>query len=75
MTTQTMAAGRIAAAGGQPSALRSLLSKIAAIWAERRRIAQTVDELQSLSDHELNDIGIARADIDRVARGLVRIER
>lgn len=33
------------------------------------RYRATVRELASLSDHELNDIGLARRDIETVARG------
>lgn len=38
--------------------------------AKQRRAAyrQTVKELSSLQDRELNDIGISRADIHRLAR-------
>lgn len=76
MSTQTMAVGRIAAASSErPGGLRGLLERLAAAWNERRRIARTIAELEALSDHELADIGLARADIERVARGLVRIDR
>jgi uncharacterized protein YjiS (DUF1127 family) len=33
-----------------------------------RRYRETVRELQSLSTHELNDLGIRRGDIGRLAR-------
>ncbi len=33
-----------------------------------KRFRQTYDELNSLSNRELNDLGIARADIARYAR-------
>jgi len=33
-----------------------------------KRFRQTYDELSSLSNRELNDLGIARADIARYAR-------
>ncbi|TYC50337.1 DUF1127 domain-containing protein [Rhodobacterales bacterium] len=33
-----------------------------------KRFRQTYDELSSLSNRELNDLGIARADISRYAR-------
>jgi uncharacterized protein YjiS (DUF1127 family) len=58
----------------RPGALRALFTRLAAWWDERRRIARTIDELEQLSDHELADIGITRADIVRVARGSVRRE-
>ena len=43
-------------------------SRLVAYWAERRRMARTVDQLQGLSDRMLADIGLARCDIARVAR-------
>lgn len=70
-------------AGGaatRPSAERSgaltrLIARLVAWWDERRRIARTVAELDQLSDAELNDIGISRADILDVARGVGRHAR
>ena len=38
-------------------------------WQNYRRIR---DELESLSTRELNDIGVARGDIDFIARNSVR---
>jgi uncharacterized protein YjiS (DUF1127 family) len=37
-----------------------------------KRYSRTVSELQSLSNRELADLGIARGDITRVARDAVR---
>lgn len=38
-------------------------------WLDsRQRINRTTNELDALSDRELEDIGLTRADIDRVAR-------
>ncbi len=37
-----------------------------------KRYNRTVSELQSLSNRELADLGIARTDISRVARDAVR---
>jgi uncharacterized protein YjiS (DUF1127 family) len=34
-----------------------------------RKYRQTINELDRMSAHELNDIGISRSDIRRVARG------
>jgi uncharacterized protein YjiS (DUF1127 family) len=36
-----------------------------------RRYNQTVRELSRLDNRELNDLGIARADIERVARAAI----
>ena len=37
-----------------------------------KRYSRTVSELQSLSNRELADLGIARTDIQRVARDAAR---
>ena len=50
------------------AAVCAIPSRLVAAWAERRRIARTVDQLQGLSDRMLADIGLARCDIPRVAR-------
>ena len=42
------------------------LSRSFSSW---RKYRQTYDELSRLSNRELNDLGIARADISRIARG------
>lgn len=40
-------------------------------WLRKQRhIAQTRHELSRLTDKELNDIGIGRGDIERIARSL-----
>ncbi|MHA6347249.1 DUF1127 domain-containing protein [Roseivivax sp. CAU 1761] len=46
-------------------AILSVYDRIVA-WNDARR---TVRALSALSDHELNDIGLSRGDIHRVARG------
>lgn len=38
-----------------------------------RRYRDTVRELQSLSSHELKDLGIARGEISRLAREAARL--
>ena len=53
-------------------AIELLLNLFRAYMAYRARqaqIKQTVYELSRLTDHELNDIGVARGDILSVARG------
>lgn len=52
--------------------LAELAERAVAWWRERRRIARTIAELEALTDSELADIGITRADIERVARSSVR---
>lgn len=41
-------------------------------FANWRKYRQTVVELDRMSNRELTDLGIARADIQRVARAAVR---
>lgn len=41
-------------------------------FANWRKYRQTVVELDRMSNRELNDLGIARSDIQRVARAAVR---
>ncbi|MGR6430946.1 DUF1127 domain-containing protein [Rhizobium sp. PAMB 3182] len=40
-------------------------------FANWRKYRQTVNELQKMNSRELADLGISRADINRVARGAV----
>ncbi len=40
--------------------------------ASWKRYSRTVSELQSLSNRELADLGIARTDINRIAKDAVR---
>jgi uncharacterized protein YjiS (DUF1127 family) len=52
--------------------LKRLVQK-AVIKAERqRKVDATIKELSRLSDLELNDIGIARGNIESIARGADR---
>ena len=66
MNMSTMEMNRRAAVGGVGNIVANLFSMLAA-WNEARA---TRHELNSLSDRELNDIGLTRGDIERVARGL-----
>lgn len=54
------------AVGGFGSFVASLISKFEA----RKTTKQTRLELNRLSDRDLEDIGLCRGDIERVARGL-----
>lgn len=40
--------------------------------ARRAAVRQTMNELDSLNDRELNDLGISRSDIPTIARSSVR---
>jgi uncharacterized protein YjiS (DUF1127 family) len=66
MNMSTMEMNRGAAVGSVGNIVANLFSMLAA-WNEARA---TRHELNSLSDRELNDIGLTRGDIERVARGL-----
>ena len=46
-----------------------VLKSRVATW---KRYSRTVSELQSLSNRELADLGIARTDINRIAKDAVR---
>jgi len=55
--------------------MTNMVTAITEALRRRRNINNTISELHSLSDSELNDIGIARANIETVARGLIDIHR
>ena len=48
----------------------NLFARLALAISEWNNARITRDALHCLSDRELNDIGLSRSDIDRVARGL-----
>ncbi len=50
-------------------------SKWAEVIRKRRNMNQTINELHRLTDHELDDIGINRGDIDNVARSIIDFHR
>jgi uncharacterized protein YjiS (DUF1127 family) len=50
----------------------SLLQRAIDWFAEQQRYRRTLNELSALSDRELEDIGITRSDIERVARRCAR---
>jgi uncharacterized protein YjiS (DUF1127 family) len=63
-----LGAGRGAATGGLFARLRTML-------AEHARYVRTREELASLTDRELNDIGLVRSDIEDVAKRAARSAR
>ena len=65
MNMSTMEMSRGAAVGGVGNVVANLFSKLSA-WNDAR---VTRRELNGLSDRELNDIGLCRGDIARIARG------
>lgn len=74
MTTRTMnhIGGLGLTAEGETGGLRDgatgLIRRLGARLEEHARYRRTRDELSALSDRELDDIGLARGDIERVAR-------
>lgn len=61
----TMEMNRSVAVGGVGNVVVNFFSMLSA-WNDAR---VTRRELNSLSDRELNDIGVFRGDIERIARG------
>lgn len=53
----------------------NLLSKVADKLRQRRNTNNTLKLLHNLSAKELDDIGLTRGDIDRVARGVLDVHR
>ncbi len=49
------------------SRLQAFMDELATRWSKRRGYRQTISELRALSDHELDDIGISRAQIEMMA--------
>jgi len=47
------------------ASIKNIISQKLGAW---RLYRQTVRELQAMTDHELNDIGISRCDIESIAR-------
>lgn len=66
MTTRTLNA--YDAPAGHGGLLGGLVARVAAWIDGQRRYRRTVGELSQLTDRELDDIGLCRADIDLVAR-------
>ena len=55
--------------------MTNMIKAISEALRRRRNINATITELHSLSDAELQDIGIHRGNIETVARGLIDIHR
>jgi uncharacterized protein YjiS (DUF1127 family) len=52
----------------ETSRLEALVARLQHRWAAYQTYRQTVEELQLLSDRDLDDIGVARCDIRMIAR-------
>lgn len=55
--------------------MTNMITSISEALRRRRNINATIKELHSLSDADLQDIGLHRGQIERVARGLIDIHR
>jgi len=55
--------------------MTNMITAVTEALRRRRNINATINELHSLSDAELQDIGIRRENIETVARGLIDIHR
>ena len=56
-------------------AIYNLVTRLEHVWIDLRalpRVRATAKALNALTDRELNDLGLVRADIPRIARGLGR---
>lgn len=65
--SMTAYVGTDASLAGKRSAKATIFQRISNYFARRRVIAQTIWELSNCSDRELNDLGIARANIKAIA--------
>ena len=70
MVSQVMTAGSSMSVGASSEG-GSWLGRVIAFIESRRRYRRTMSELEQLSDRELADIGLARADIEGIARRCV----
>lgn len=55
--------------------MTNMITAMTEALRRRRNINATINELHSLSDSELHDIGINRANIETVARGIIDVHR
>lgn len=55
--------------------MTNMITSISEALRRRRNINATIKELHSLSDADLQDIGMHRSQIEQVARGLIDIHR
>lgn len=69
MTGQTPVGGAVAM---RDTKGHTMLDTVIRKYNNWKRYRSTYEELSSLSNRELNDLGIARSDIDRYARASIR---
>ncbi|MCI4663686.1 MAG: DUF1127 domain-containing protein [Neomegalonema sp.] len=58
-------------ATGEPTILGRLIASARSYLLRRRRVNETIAELDAMTDRDLADIGISRGDIRRVAEEAV----
>lgn len=75
MTTHTMNSpvGAFGIAAGSRGTTGGLFARLRARIDEHARFVRTREELATLTDRELEDIGLVRADIEDVARRAARV--
>ena len=54
------------------SRLRARIARSGAVWAERRRTARSLRQLDLCSDRELWDLGLSRSDFPAIIDGTFR---
>ena len=52
-----------------------IVDKIKVMFAQRRNTNNTIKMLESLNDHQLEDIGLCRGDIRKAAEGILMVHR
>lgn len=75
MAFADFAPARLAPAGG-PAILRRVAGHRAGLagwFARRRAVRSALAELEALSDRDLADVGLTRADVPRVAASAARL--
>lgn len=53
--------------------LSELVARVSETWREYQRYRRTRTELDTLTDRELADIGLARGDIESIARQSMKV--
>lgn len=68
MATLRLTAQQPAQIAGSAGDFGALVERAKQVWRRRKAVWAAHRELQALSDRELDDIGIRRVDIGRIAR-------
>ena len=68
MNSRICSSERVINVAGTQSGQLGIVAGIQRWWRVERSFRKTYNELSALTERELNDLGIARADISRIAR-------